>query len=78
MKIGWTLTTQEVADSLHVSRPYLISLLDKGLIPYYRLKSHRRIHLEDLLAFRDEFDAERQKTLSELTRLSQEAGLYDE
>lgn len=73
-----SLTTQEAAEILHVSRPYLIGLLDKGLIPYYRLRSHRRIRLEDLLAFRERFDAERHAALDELSRLSQEAGLYDE
>lgn len=73
-----SLTTQEAADLLHVSRPYLIGVLDRGLIPYHRLKSHRRIRLEDLQAFREKLDAERQEALDEMTRLSQEAGLYDE
>ncbi len=77
-RVQESLTTQEAADLLHVSRPYLIGLLDKGLIPYYRLRSHRRIRLEDLLAFREKFDAERHAALDELSRLSQEAGLYDE
>lgn len=67
------LTSKEAADILGVSRPFLIRLLDRGEIPYHRVGTHRRLRVEDVLAYREQRAARRREKLRELTRLSEEA-----
>jgi excisionase family DNA binding protein len=71
-----TLTTQQAADMLGVSRPTLIKLLDEGKIPYDKPNSHRRIKLSDLLAYQDRRREERRATLRDLTQEAVEADFY--
>jgi excisionase family DNA binding protein len=71
------VTTEQAATFLHVSRPYLIKLLDEGKIPYSMTGSHRRIQFQDLAAFKVEWDRKRDAAFRELIRISEEAGLYD-
>jgi excisionase family DNA binding protein len=70
------LTTQQAAEFLNVSRPYLIKLLESGQIPFRLVGTHRRIRFKDLREYKSRDDLDRRRAANELTDLSQELGLY--
>lgn len=69
------LTTQQAAHILNVSRPFLIEQLEKGVIPYRKVGTHRRVMFEDLMKYKQTMDHHRLNALEELSAIDQERGL---
>jgi excisionase family DNA binding protein len=75
--VGKVVTTQQAANILNVSRQYLVRLLDEGKIPFGKTGKHRRLRIEDVLAYKEQRDRDRRAGLRDLSRLTQEFGGYE-
>ena len=69
------ISTQQAADILNVSRPYLIKLIEVGKIPSKKVGTHRRLRLTDILAYDNRMKEIQDEKLAELARLAQEMDL---
>ena len=70
------ITTQQAADLLNVSRPYLVGMIEKGTLPARMVGNQRRLPLKDVLTYKADNRAKRREALRELVALDQELGLY--
>ena len=66
------LTTQEAADILNVSRPFLIKLLESDQILFHKVGRHRRVRYQDLMDYKEDLDSKRMSALDELAAQAQE------
>ena len=69
------LSTQEAADLLSVSRPFLVKLLEEGEIPHRKVGTRWRVLYRDLAEYKQRVDEQRRSTLDELTTQAQELGM---
>lgn len=71
------LTTQEAADLLNISRPTFVKLLKDGELAYEMRGRHRRVRLDDVLAFQNGLRKDRADALDTMQEQAQDDGLYD-
>lgn len=69
------LTTQQAADLLNVSRPFLVGLINAGDIECRMVGTHRRILASSLLNYQRTDEVRRRHAADELAALTQEIGL---
>lgn len=69
---GKELSTMQAAELLHVSRPFLVRNLLGKEIPFEKVGSHRRVRIDDVLAYRERRGRERRKLLDEMTAAAQD------
>jgi len=69
------LTTTEAAQLLNVSRPHVITLVERGELPFEKVGTHRRIRLADVIAYRHAQDQRRREALHDMVRQGEDLGL---
>src|SRR5271170_823855 len=69
------VTTQQAAELLNVSRPFVVGLIDKGLLASRMVGNQHRLPLKDVLAYKADNCAKRHKILDEMAAIDQELGL---
>jgi excisionase family DNA binding protein len=71
------ISTQEAADILCVSRPYVVKLTEEGELACRKVGPRRLLRLDDVMAYKKSSYAKRTEAMTELVRFSEEMGLYD-
>jgi len=66
------LSTQQAAEIIGVSRPFLVKLLEEGKLPYRKVGTHRRVLFKDLMAYKRKDDQKRLETMDKLVAQAQE------
>lgn len=69
------VSTQEAAELLNFSRPFVVKLLEEGKIPFKKVGSHRRILLADVLFYKKQFEKRQDAALNFLVQQAQDLKL---
>jgi len=69
------ISTQQAADLLNVSRPFVVGLVENGTLPARKVGKHRRLSLRDVLAYKADYTAKGEQALDEIVAFDQEFGL---
>jgi excisionase family DNA binding protein len=72
-----TLSTQEAADLLRISRTTLVRLLEAGAIPFEKPSRHRKVRLDDLLEYRRRQRSQAELAFADMVADTERLGLYD-
>jgi excisionase family DNA binding protein len=73
--LGMMLTTQQAADILGSSRQHVVKLLEGEQIPYERVGTHRRIRIEDVVAYKQRRQSTREEALTRMSKQAERLGL---
>lgn len=75
VSLGSELSTQQAADLLGVSRPFVVKEIEEGRLPARRVGARRRIAVEELVAYKARVEGASQDTLGQLSDLDERLGL---
>ena len=76
-EVARELTTSEAARMLGVSRPTLISLIDKGEIKSHKVGTHRRVALGDVLTYRRRRISQQREAYEALMAEQDDLGIFE-
>jgi excisionase family DNA binding protein len=67
-----SFTTQQAADYMNVSRPFVVKLMETGILPFTKVGKHRRINFNDLQTYHTAQQKKARKALEKLAQQAQE------
>ena len=70
------ITTQEAAKILGCSRPFVVKLIDNGILPSFKIGKHRRINVEHVLMYQRKFKSEQKNAIIEIMQLDEKDNPY--
>lgn len=69
------LSTQQAAEIVGSSRPHIVSLLERGEMPFKKVGTHRRIQLKDVLVYQQKMKKVRAEKLDALASQAQDLNM---
>lgn len=69
------LTTQEAADFLNVSRPYVVKLIEQGELPCHKVGVRRRVLFKHLMEYKERRDQQSMEAVNALSQQAQDLGM---